>query len=342
MRVSRLKIANVRVIETAELRFRPGFNLIVGVNGVGKTTILETLAVCLADVVRSMNRRGKGIGARRFGAKDIRVGARTLDIECECTRGEEPYCSVVIHEGHDRRDTRRECRPAAPVSSSDEQSGSAIAVLFSASRSVPARPVLRVSAAAKGTKAAFAGALANRELRLDEFAAWIKALKALGKERPGAKRVLKALEDSVLRFLPEYSKLRPGETEETEYLFINRGTTTLPVRLLSEGERGVLALFLDLTRRLALANPSFEDPAAESEAVVLIDEIELHLHPKWQRQIVRNLTAAFPRCQFIATTHSPQVIGEVEHDRIPLWTTVRCTSRLIPSASTPAACSKRS
>ena len=52
--------------------------------------------------------------------------------------------------------------------------------------------------------------------------------------------------------------------------------------------------------------------------VVLIDEIDLHLHPKWQRQIVRNLTAAFPRCQFIATTHSPQVIGEVEHDRIQI------------------------
>ena len=51
---------------------------------------------------------------------------------------------------------------------------------------------------------------------------------------------------------------------------------------------------------------------------MLIDEIDLHLHPKWQRQIVRNLSAAFPRCQFIATTHSPQVIGEVEHDRIQI------------------------
>ena len=50
--------------------------------------------------------------------------------------------------------------------------------------------------------------------------------------------------------------------------------------------------------------------------MVLIDELELHLHPKWQRDIVRNLTNAFPRCQFIATTHSPQIIGEVEHDRI--------------------------
>ena len=75
-------------------------------------------------------------------------------------------------------------------------------------------------------------------------------------------------------------------------------------------------MVLDLTRRLAQANPAMEDPASEAEAVVLIDEIELHLHPKWQRQIVHKLRTTFPLCQFIATTHSPQVIGEVEYDRI--------------------------
>ena len=51
---------------------------------------------------------------------------------------------------------------------------------------------------------------------------------------------------------------------------------------------------------------------------MLIDEIDLHLHPKWQRQIVDKLTKTFPRCQFIATTHSPQVIGEVGHNRIQI------------------------
>ena len=79
-----------------------------------------------------------------------------------------------------------------------------------------------------------------------------------------------------------------------------------------------MALALDLTRRLALANPRLEDPVSEAEAVVLIDELDLHLHPKWQRQIVHSLAAAFPKCQFIATTHSPQVIGEVPHDRIQI------------------------
>jgi predicted ATP-binding protein involved in virulence len=92
----------------------------------------------------------------------------------------------------------------------------------------------------------------------------------------------------------------------------------LDVRQLSDGERGVLGVALDLARRLSQVNPKSNDPLAEGQAVVLIDEIDLHLHPKWQRQITRNLEATFPRCQFIATTHSPQVIGEVPSDRIQI------------------------
>ena len=89
---------------------------------------------------------------------------------------------------------------------------------------------------------------------------------------------------------------------------------------MSDGERGVLALVLDLTRRLVQANPEMEDPIAESEAVVLIDELELHLHPKWQRQIVRKIVTTFPRCQFIATSHSPQVVASVAPEQVHLLT----------------------
>jgi predicted ATP-binding protein involved in virulence len=91
---------------------------------------------------------------------------------------------------------------------------------------------------------------------------------------------------------------------------------SLDAAQLSDGERGILALALDLTRRLAQANPELSDPASQGEAVVLIDEVELHLHPSWQRTILESLAATFPRCQFIATTHSPQVIGEVDRNRV--------------------------
>tara|TARA_R110000850_G_scaffold86975_1_gene187142 strand:- start:321 stop:977 length:657 start_codon:yes stop_codon:yes gene_type:complete len=80
---------------------------------------------------------------------------------------------------------------------------------------------------------------------------------------------------------------------------------------LSDGERGLIALVFDLTRRLAIANPNLENPIAEGGALVLIDEIELHLHPKWQRDVLRRLQDTFKACQFVVTTHSPLVLGEV-------------------------------
>ena len=81
MRVTRLKLANVRAVEVAELHFQPGFNLVAGVNGVGKTTVLDTLAVCFSAVVRHAKRYPRY--GRFFEADDIRVDVGALQAECD-------------------------------------------------------------------------------------------------------------------------------------------------------------------------------------------------------------------------------------------------------------------
>lgn len=73
-----------------------------------------------------------------------------------------------------------------------------------------------------------------------------------------------------------------------------------------------MALLGDLARRIAIANPYRENPM-EGEGIVLIDEIELHMHPSWQRRILGVLKQLFPNVQFIITTHSPQVLGSVDN-----------------------------
>ena len=334
MRVARLELANVRAIEAAELRFRPGFNLVVGVNGVGKTTVLDALAVCLSDVVRRANAHRSRVV--RFEAEDIRMGAGALDVACDIENGgENERYGYAIHKPRERATprARQTGKPreqvhdtpekagfigeAPRIATGNEPEGRPLAVLFSTNRAVPSERAPAGRAAAGGVESAFSSALSDRRLRLGELAAWMRAQDALKPEMPAAGRILDAMEDAVTRFLPGYRNLRVGgESASGGSLLIDRDATTLPVRLLSDGERGVLAMVLDLTRRLARANPEMKDPAAQAEAVVLIDEIELHLHPAWQRRIIANLTGTFPKCQFIATTHSPQVIGEVEHDRI--------------------------
>ncbi len=81
------------------------------------------------------------------------------------------------------------------------------------------------------------------------------------------------------------------------------------------GKSVLLAMVGDIARRLAIANPSLENPLHGS-GVILIDEIELHLHPSWQRRIISSLTDIFPNCQFIVTTHSPQVVSHVKPERV--------------------------
>lgn len=93
------------------------------------------------------------------------------------------------------------------------------------------------------------------------------------------------------------------------------GEERLDLDQLSGGYRGTLAFAGDLAWRMALGNPHLDDPLT-SEAVVLIDEIELHLHPSWQQRILGDLTRTFPNAQFIVTTHSPQVLTTVKPEQI--------------------------
>lgn len=333
MRVTRLKLANLRAIEAAELTFQPGCNLIVGVNGVGKTSVLDALAVCLSAVVKDANRLRTSIES--FTVDDIRIGTDALTLECDFIIGQAKHTYLVhkpratsapqekntgmpreqVHKTPERTEYIGETpKPAT----GKEPEGRPLAVLFSTRRSVPTERAPAKSVAAGGIPAAYAEAFSSsRELRLGEFAAWMRVQHALSKENSAAGRVLVAFNEAVKRFLPEYKHLHVDDGKRPK-LLIDHGRTTLEVRQLSDGERGTLAMVLDLTRRLAQANPNMSDPAANAEAVVMIDEIDLHLHPTWQRQIVHNLTAAFPKCQFIATTHSPEVIGEVKHEQIQI------------------------
>ena len=88
------------------------------------------------------------------------------------------------------------------------------------------------------------------------------------------------------------------------------------VNQLSDGEKCTLAMVGDLARRMAIANPRADDPL-EGEAVVLIDEIDLHLHPGWQRHIAAKLQDTFRNSQFLLSTHSPQILSHL--DRRCIW-----------------------
>ncbi len=85
----------------------------------------------------------------------------------------------------------------------------------------------------------------------------------------------------------------------------------LSLNQLSDGYRSMLAMVMDFSRRLVQANPHLENPL-EAKAILLIDEVDLHLHPKWQQEVIPSLRRAFPNTQLILTTHSPQVLTTID------------------------------
>lgn len=354
MRFTALKLANLRAIEAAEFHLKPGFNLIVGVNGVGKSTVLDSIRVCASRLLPSMTE--SKAKAMTFAVSDIRSGFPFLDVELSFELGDDKFRFTrrqwretfaaddtanlerlrrEILDSERLRDRARtllrELEDSHGVKDSDafapsqdqlrkvarSEAIAANCIYFSTNRSVPSSASASKARTAGGRSAAYAEALLPRPMYVGQFADWMRVQEVLGKEQAAGARHLEVLQAAIVRFLPTYSNLRPLE-DSSSGLVINRGGMTLDVSQLSDGERGVLTLVLDLARRLSQANPALGDPLAESDAVVLIDEIDLHLHPKWQRQIVHKLTDVFPRCQFIATTHSPQIIGEIEHDRIQI------------------------
>jgi predicted ATP-binding protein involved in virulence len=96
---------------------------------------------------------------------------------------------------------------------------------------------------------------------------------------------------------------------------IDKDQETFDLAQLSDGERSTLLLVADIAMRLVIANPAQQNPLLGT-GIVLIDEIERHLHPAWQRAILGGLAATFPNIQFIVTTHSPQVLSRVPRESV--------------------------
>ncbi len=121
-------------------------------------------------------------------------------------------------------------------------------------------------------------------------------------------RQLTAVRTAISNFMPGFSNLQVRRKPRL-HMSVDKDGETLNVLQLSQGEKSLMALVGDIARRLAMMNPGLANPL-EGDGVVLIDEVDMHLHPTWQRSIISRLTTTFPHCQFVLTTHSPLVISD--------------------------------
>ncbi|EKO3856533.1 AAA family ATPase [Vibrio harveyi] len=148
------------------------------------------------------------------------------------------------------------------------------------------------------------------DAHLEEIATYKKQLNSMYSVDDKSLDVVK---EAIYKFLPGFSNLKLQRKPLD--LTLEKNGVQLSVLQLSQGEKTMLALVADIARRLTLLNPQSPSPL-DGSGVVLIDEVDLHLHPSWQQQIIQKLETTFNNLQFIVTTHSPQVCHTVDSSAI--------------------------
>jgi predicted ATP-binding protein involved in virulence len=342
MKLERLSLANCGGFEQIDINFEKDVTLIAGVNGVGKSTLLRTLAILLSRAMPEFtpsrstaiyftdddihrNKSSLEVSAR------LRIDGQTINAGIQRLRNAEEQgdrfmllrqpettekATDLVESLRNRTLTGyleagiKETRTALAELKNAENPP--LAIYFTPKRQLPGQPRSLPEAKPFDPSVAYGRALHDREVELREFMHWFRTQEKLGTENePLRLKVLDVLRAVVSELVPEFSNLRFQENPRLGFV-VDKRSQPFYLHQLSDGERGLLALVFDLTRRLAIANPRSDNPIAEGTALVLIDEIELHLHPKWQRDVIKRLPAIFKSCQFVITTHSPQVIGEVQ------------------------------
>ena len=368
MQINSLSLTQFRGIQSANISFKPGFNLIVGVNGAGKSSVLDALCVVLARVLPDLT--PSGAYSLGFSTDDITVNREALLVAADFTchrldftatiteqrtriretvskgnglkdirdvedlptmrRHERPRTGDEILEGtlRGQTSTKPEASTLAPEPDPKlkKRPNQPLVLYLSVRRSIPN------DRAQKGKKNPAYQSIFNKErgLEIGTLAQWWKARESLTEEDASSRSAmqLSATKGALQQLLPDLSSWRVINDEvivdktvkvsgfaTTGEAELRKETRSLPISALSDGERSLISITTDIAQRLVVLNPASFNPVEDGNGVVLLDEIDLHLHPSWQRHIAVHLPRIFPGLQFIATTHSPQVIGETEPGR---------------------------
>lgn len=326
MIIKNLEYVNYRGLKTGTIDFDPRLTVVVGKNGSGKSSVLQAVATAVSWIVARIKSE-KGIGqyiddlSVTNGHQNAMIVARfeefgNISIPNRTKAGLPKRYSIDLNGLRDYANGIRESLEAT-----DFKCSVPVFAFYGVKRAVIDIP-LRIRNTEEHMLETYKDCL-NGSAKFRDFFMWFRNQEDLENEYrldqdSGANyssRELGAFRRAMQIFLPEYTNVRVRR--KPLRMTVRKGGEELNVAQLSDGEKIYLALIGDLCRRLVLANPTLEDPL-NGKGIVLIDEVDLHLHPKWQAEVAERLTRVFPNLQFIITTHSSQVVNRVAADKLRL------------------------
>ncbi|MEN8221243.1 MAG: AAA family ATPase [Pseudomonadota bacterium] len=324
MRIDHLEVTNFKGFEHKKIEFSPQFNLLSGDNGTGKTAVLDALAVGMGTLLLGF----ENIYSRTIRPSEMRHVGYKLGQDMKF----EPQSPTIVHcrgEVSDSgliswergllslgsRTTRHKAKriiDKAKQMQDRVRDGDKSLLLPVLSYYGTGRLWLQKREKVETVKPSsrlseYEGCLdpASEEKRLMR---WFKTMEIAALQRKVSIGVLEGLRIAVKNCL-EGCEFVYFDIPYDQLIVTKAQKQIIPAHMLSDGQRTILAMVADIAYKAASLNPQLEEKVAlETPGIVLIDEIDLHLHPNWQRKIVNSLKTTFPKIQFIATTHSPFII----------------------------------
>ncbi|MGO1247314.1 MAG: AAA family ATPase [Oceanisphaera sp.] len=323
MKLETIELKNYRGMTDIKLPLSDGqVTLIAGMNGVGKSTVMDAAAIMLSWILARV--RHAGTSGRTISEKDIHNHANDAQIRIVTTDGESWTLSKT-RKGHIRKVAASDLKFVSSyalslqekISSHNEHCSIPIFAYYPVNRTVLDIPVrIRKKHEFSLLEAYDNSLISAADFR--RFFEWFRSREDLENERfrefVGTDKCpfdsqLQAVRHALESFMPQFKNIRIQRSPLA--MVVEKNGERVQVEQLSDGEKCMLAMVGDLAKRLAIANPTKSNPL-EGEGIVLIDELDLHLHPQWQRLALHQLTKIFPNCQFLISTHSPQIMGEAQ------------------------------
>ena len=357
MYVSKIRMQNFRCYTDFTMQFSPKVTVIVAENGKGKTAILDGLAITMAPYLVAF----PGIKARNFQPNDVRMVVDVPQTQDELQIKRMKYLLPVVLETEVKADDgkayswKRELKSVKGKTSSvsakfvsdygkriaDElnQPGDQDIILpvlgyYGTSRMWNDSSLLKRKKVDLSRSSGYVECL-EPSGSYNTFAQWFRyatesaleydhiiAEKKLNKKNP-YREILNAINKAIVTCIQSmgWTDLKYSFAAQN-LLICHPEKGELPLEAMSDGARSVISMAADIAYRMARLNPDMgEDVTLKTSGVVLIDEVDMHLHPSWQQTVVNDLVKAFPKVQFIVTTHSPQVLTSVPAEciRILHW-----------------------
>jgi predicted ATP-binding protein involved in virulence len=330
MRIDRIEIRNFKAFSRLTLDLHPEFNLLVGINGAGKTSILNALSVAMA--IWLVEFRTKETWRNIF---EWEIRRRVVPVGDTVRFVPEPFAEIgasgTVGEHHVRwKRMIREGGTRTTNAEADEVIN-LLKGLKKREREDPSSIVLPILAyygagRLEQTSRRRREQTRGRErldayyhcfdgnIRHDQLNKWFLGAQSSA----GIGRALvghTAVREAVKGCLPECTDI--WYDSERQEIVVNLGGTPIPYSNLSAGQRMMLGMVADIAIKAETLNPQMgTEMVRETPGIVLIDELDVHLHPSWQRKVVHDLRNTFRKIQFVCTTHSPQIFGELEPENI--------------------------